>query len=58
MKLNFQHQIMWDILTITVYAIYFAGFYFRESGASREFNNTRKYLPPIRTHECDLTYLT
>ena len=33
------------------------GFYFREfreSGASREFNNTRKYLPPIRTHECDL----
>ena len=27
---------------------------FRESGASREFNNTRKYLPPIRTHECDL----
>ena len=33
------------------------GFYFREfreSGASREFNNTRKYLPPIRTYECDL----
>ena len=33
------------------------GFYFREfreSGASREFNNMRKYLPPIWTHECDL----
>ena len=33
------------------------GFYFREyreSGAIREFNNTRKYVPPILTHECDL----
>ena len=30
------------------------GFYFRESGAIREFINTRKYLPPIPTHECDL----
>ena len=33
------------------------GFYFREfreSGATREFINTRKYLPPIPTHECDL----
>ena len=33
------------------------GFYFREfreSGAIREFINTQKYLPPIRTHECDL----
>ena len=41
----------------TVYAIYFAGFYFREfreSGAIREFINTQKYLPPIPTHECDL----
>ena len=27
---------------------------FRESGAIREFINTRKYLPPIPTHECDL----
>ena len=25
-----------------------------ESGAIREFINTRKYLPPIPTHECDL----
>ena len=33
------------------------GFYFREfreSGAIREFINTRKYLSPIPTHECDL----
>ena len=33
------------------------GFYFREfreSGAIRELINTRKYLPPIPTHECDL----
>ena len=33
------------------------GFYFREfreSGAICEFINTRKYLPPIPTHECDL----
>ena len=33
------------------------GFYFREfreSGAIREFINTRKYLPPIPTHEWDL----
>ena len=33
------------------------GFYFREfleSGAISEFNNTRIYLPPIPTHECDL----
>ena len=33
------------------------GFYFREfreSGAIHEFINTRKYLPPIPTHECDL----
>ena len=27
---------------------------FRESGAIRKFINTRKYLPPIPTHECDL----
>ena len=44
----------------TGYAIYLhVGFQsraFRESGASREFNNTRKYWPPIRTYECDLSY--
>ena len=49
--------ISWPILILFVllYTPYISrGFYFRESGASREFNNTQKYLPPIRTHECDL----
>ena len=43
-------QSVFDIL-YTPYIL--RGFYFRESGAIREFNNTRKYLPPIPTHECD-----
>ena len=38
---------LWVLLLLyTAYIL--RGFYFRE------FNNTRKYLPPIRTHECDL----
>ena len=44
--------------TDLLYTLYISrGFYFREfreSGASREFNNTQKNLPPIPTHECDL----
>ena len=45
----------WVILLYTPYIS--RGFYFREfreSGAIREFINTRKYLPPIPMHECDL----
>ena len=46
---------LWCNLLYTPYIS--RGFYFREfreSGAIREFINTRKYLPPIPTHECDL----
>ena len=34
--------------------IFRGGFIFANLGAIREFNNTRKYLPPFPTHECDL----
>ena len=60
---NWAFHFFWDtryraILEDLLYTLYISrGFYFRkfrESGASREFNNTQKYLPLIPTHECDL----
>ena len=49
---------MWMFTFNVLYTPYISrGFYFREFrelGAIRELINTRKYLPPIPTHECDL----
>ena len=52
---HYSNHVTGDKLLYTPYIS--RGFYFREfreSGAIREFINTRKYLPPIPTHECDL----
>ena len=59
-QITFSHKVVFESFFCfeILYTPYISrGFYFREfreSGAIREFINTRKYLPPIPTHECDL----